>query len=294
MSNNGAKQMQTIEYYEGMQVQPPMLVLNMPNEIYHAWPDGVSKSGLDLIARSPAHYAYREPRESTRNMEIGTAIHTALLEPERFKADYVLLREVTDRRSSAYKEATKAHPASNVLTGSEADYVSGMQEAVYAHPQARRALTQEGRTEASLFVNDPVTGVLVRVRFDLLTESGEAYDIKKTQDARHEAFARSVYNYGYHTQDALYQDAYEWATGKTLACFKMIAVEDRLPHAVMVYRIDDTAVAEGRRVYREALDTYAQCVKSGNWPAYECADNEIIGLPEWVVRKMENEMEVIL
>ena len=286
--------MQTIEYYEGMYIQPPMLVLNMPNEIYHAWADSISKSGLDLIARSPAHYRYKEPRDATRNMEMGTAIHTALLEPERFKADYVLLRDVTDRRASAYKEATKVHPSSNVLTGSEADYVSGMQESVYAHPQARQALKQEGCTEASLFVNDPVTGVLVRVRFDLLTESGEAYDLKKCQDARHEAFARSLFNYGYHTQAALYQDAYEWATGKALSAFKIIAVEEKLPHAVMVYRIDDTAIAEGRRAYREALDTYARCVASGQWPAYECADNEIIGLPEWVVRKMENEMEVIL
>jgi len=286
--------MQTIEYYEGMQVKPPMLVLNMPNDIYHAWPDSISKSSLDLIARSPAHYAYREPRESTRNMEIGTAIHTALLEPERFRADYVLLRDVADRRSSAYKEATKAHPASNVLTGSEADLVSGMQEAVYANPQARLALTQEGCTEASLFVNDPETGVLVRVRFDLLTESGEAYDLKKCQDARPDVFSRSIYNYGYHIQSAFYQDVYEWATGKPLACFKIIAVEERLPHSVMVYRLDDTAIAEGRREYREALNLYATCVESGEWPSYECAEDELIGLPEWVVRKMENEMEVML
>jgi len=227
-------------------------------------------------------------------MEIGTAIHTALLEPERFKADYVLLRDVTDRRSSAYKEATKAHPASNVLTDSEADFVSGMQEAVYANKYARSALVQEGCTEASIFVNDPITGVLVRIRFDLLTESGEAYDLKKCQDARPDVFSRSIYNYGYHIQSAFYQDVYEWATGKPLACFKIIAVEERLPHSVMVYRLDDTAIAEGRREYREALNLYATCVESGEWPSYECAEDELIGLPEWVVRKMENEMEVML
>jgi len=186
------------------------------------------------------------------------------------------------------------HPASNVLTGSEADYVSGMQESVYAHPQARKALTQEGCTEASLFVADPVTGILVRVRFDLLMESGDGYDLKKCQDARPDVFARSIYNYGYHTQAALYQDAYEWATGKQLNAFKIIAVEERMPHAVMVYKLDDTAIAEGRKAYREALNTYAQCVATGQWPAYECAENEIIGLPDWVVRQLEYEMEVIL
>jgi hypothetical protein len=286
--------MQTIEYYDGMTIVPPMLVLNMPNSVYHSHAGSVSKSGLDLIARSPAHFRYQPPREATRGMEMGTAIHTALLEPDRFSFDYVLLKDVGDRRASAYKEACKAHPASNVLTSSEADHVSGMQEAVYAHPQARAALTQEGCTEASLFVNDPATGVMVRVRFDLLTESGEAYDLKKCQDARPDAFTRSIYNYGYHVQSAIYQDAYEWATGKPLKCFKIIATEERLPHAVMVYRLDDTAIAEGRRVYIEALNLYAQCLETGHWPAYECSDDELIGLPEWVVRNMEYEMEVTL
>lgn len=286
--------MQILEYYDGMTIVPPMLVLNMPNEVYHSHHGSVSKSGLDLIARSPAHFRYQSPREATRGMEIGTAIHTALLEPERFSFDYVLLKDVDDRRASAYKEACKAHPSSNVLTSPESDHVSGMQEAVYSHDQARAALTQEGCTEASLFVNDPKTGVMVRVRFDLLTESGEAYDLKKCQDARPIMFSRSIFNYGYNVQSAFYQDAYEWATGKPLKCFKIIAVEERLPHAVMVYRLDDTAIAEGRRVYREALNLYAQCLETGHWPAYECSDDELIGLPEWVVRNMEYEMEVTL
>ena len=59
------------------------LVTGMSNEAYHAY-DGISKSGLDLIARSPAHYAYRTASEPTRAMVIGSATHAAILEPEVF------------------------------------------------------------------------------------------------------------------------------------------------------------------------------------------------------------------
>ena len=63
---------------------------DMPNETYHA-SEGVSKSGLDLMDRSPAHYKNPKLRKSTRNMEIGTAIHAGILEPERFDKEYVIV-----------------------------------------------------------------------------------------------------------------------------------------------------------------------------------------------------------
>lgn len=168
-----------IQHYKpGMKITAPMMVIGMPNDIYHAH-DSASKSALDLVARSPAHYKYAPPRETTRQMEIGTAIHTALLEPDKFASEYVLLRDVTDRRSSEYKAAIKEHPSERVLTGSEADKVAGMQESVYANPDASSLLSQPGYRELSVFAADPETGVMVRARFDILTHDGQAVDLKK-------------------------------------------------------------------------------------------------------------------
>jgi hypothetical protein len=36
-TKTGAQKMQTIEYYEGMQIQPPMLVLNMLLVFVNIW-----------------------------------------------------------------------------------------------------------------------------------------------------------------------------------------------------------------------------------------------------------------
>ena len=58
---------EVIEYKEGMEIKPPMFIANMPDDVYHAWPDSISKSGLDLVHRSPAHYKYRGAKDQPRH-----------------------------------------------------------------------------------------------------------------------------------------------------------------------------------------------------------------------------------
>ena len=260
----------------------------LSNEQYHA-AAGISKSGLDLILRSPAHYRFSEKREATRAMEIGTALHCAILEPERFAADYMLLREVTDRRASAYKEACKVWSAERVLTGTEADRVAGMQESVLSHPVLGRFVKATGRCELSVFATDPETGVLVKCRFDKLLDAKLAIDVKKTQDLRD--FGKSVANYGYHMQAAFYTDVWKWATGEDLDGFMFAAVEEQMPHASAMITLDDEAIDIGRMEYRKALNTYAECFERDEWNGIyqELAP---VQLPSWYINQFENESEV--
>lgn len=253
------------------------LVLNMPNDAYHAY-DGISKSGLDLIARSPAHYAYRAAHEPSRAMVIGSATHAAIFEPDVFAKQYMLLKDVTDRRASAYKEAVKAHGEENVLTGKEADAVSGMQAALQLNPHAKALLDAEGWAEIAVFATDPVTGVLVKCKFDKLLKSLRAVDLKTTVDLRD--FAKSVANYRYHVQQAFYSDVFEWATGEQLTGFDFLAVEKEAPNASRPFIIDKPSVDYGRKLYREALNVYAECLANNEWPLPDGA-NEYITLPSW-------------
>lgn len=264
-----------------------MITTELTNEQYHA-NSAISKSGLDLIARSPAHWFYQEKREPTRAMIIGSALHAAILEPELFAEQYMLLRNVTDRRASEYKQAVAIHGADFVLTGTEADYVAGMQESVRCHPYLRALLEQPGRAELSVITKDPVTGVDVQCRYDWLTDALLPLDIKTTQDARPDAFARSVANYRYHVQAAFYSDVWEWETGERLQRFEFAAIEKAMPHAIGIYRLDDEAIAEGRRLYREALNLYADCLERNEWPAY-ASDPQWLCLPAWAVEYQEEE-----
>lgn len=253
------------------------LVLNMPNAAYHAYA-GISKSGLDLIARSPAHYAYRSPSEPTRAMVIGSATHAAILEPEVFAKQYMLLKDVTDRRSSAYKQAVEQFGADNVLTGDEADAVAGMQAALQLNPSAKQRLDAPGWCEVACFATDPITGVLVKCKFDKLLKDLRSVDLKTTQDLRD--FAKSVANYRYHVQQAFYSDVFEWSTGKQLKGFEFLAVEKDAPNASRILLLDTPSVEYGRKLYREALDVYAECLRNDNWPMPP-GDAEYVTLPYW-------------
>lgn len=275
--------MEYTQYEPGMTVQPPCAIIGMPNDIYHAHP-AISKSGLDLIHRSPAHYQYSAKREGTRAMEIGTAIHCAILEPERFANEYVLLRDVKDRRASEYKKAKEVHGGEYVLTGKEADNVAGMQESVrsqYALPS--------GRCEVSLFAVCERTGEQVKARFDLLTDDGHAVDLKKTQDSSRDAFSKSIYNYRYHVQEAFYRYVYALVAGRKLESFTFLAVEELPPHIAMPYTVGEESRDIGHNEMLDDLDRYADCVKVNDWPGYERTD-EPLELPGWVLAQYENDI----
>ncbi len=278
--------MKIATYNPGMTIDPPMLVLDMPASVYHTFPDSISKSGLDRIALSPAHYRYREPSEPSRAMVIGSAIHAALLQPELYEVEYLRLREVKVRTAAEYKAAAKEWPGGGdyVLTGPESAHIDGMQACVMADKHARALLIGDGYREASLFVRDPVTGVCVRTRYDFLPADPKRpiADLKKTRDCRSDAFVRSVANYRYHVQAALYIDALTWATGEPARHFCMLAIEESLPHALKPYLMGNESLVLGRKLYRENLNTYAECVQAGYWPAYN-SEPEMLELPDWVL-----------
>lgn len=265
-------------------------VLDMPNEAYHAY-DGISKSGLDLVDVSPAHYAYAEPRQATRAMEIGTAIHAAVLEPDMFREEYLLLKDVKARTASEYKQAVKAKGSSEqVLTGPEADRVKGMQHGVFANTTYADIISMKRYyTELSAFVECPDTGVLLRARFDLLTFRGTAVDLKKTQDARYDAFQKSVANYRYHVQDAFYNYVYSLITGEDLRNFMFLAIEEKAPNTAKMYQLDDEARAIGKRQFMANLEAFAQSEKDNEWPTYDTT-TELLSLPAWALDDEEDQV----
>lgn len=267
-------------------------VLEMPNEDYHRY-DGISNSGLSLVARSPAHYAYRSKFEQTRHMEIGTAFHTALLEPQRYASEYVTTHGVNDRRKSEYKEAAKHYGADCTLTDKEGAGIDVMIESVRANQYATEVLNQDGWAELSAFIEDPETGVLMRCRFDWLTTDGRAVDVKKTQDCRQRPFQRAIHTYRYHCQQAMYSHIYRLITGEDIGAYHILAIEEQPPCANVLYTLDDLAVSHGHKEYRETLESYAKAVDSGVWSGYD-AQADVIGLPEYVLMDIDEGQDNVL
>jgi len=269
--------------------------------------DGVSKSDLDRIAPenggSPAHYkaATAQPTSPTPAMMLGTALHCAILEPQRFADEYVNTG-AADKRAKAYKDAAEAI-GERALTAKDAEWLDGMRSAVWDGDDAnaaaaRKLLTLEGDTEVSAYYRT-AHGLLMRCRYDLLTAEVDgrvfAADVKKTKDASPREFAKSVWRYRYHVQAAYYSDIYYGITGKALSSYTIIAIEEAPPHAVQVYAISDEDMALGRELYERDLLMLKRCVEADDWPltmpgapsAYNAAPS-VLNLEPWMRERTES------
>lgn len=275
------------------------MLQEISNHEYHSG-IGVSVSGLKLLARSPLHYwaAYVDParqeKPQTTAQMIGSAVHCAALEPAEFAHRYAVLPDGCDRRTTAGKAIFAELEASGkiLLKPDQYDQVMSTADAIRRHPAASLLLAnQAGQAEGSLFWNDD--GVLCKARPDWCITPCEEFpngiilDVKTTEDAASQAFAKSAYSYGYHMQAAWYSDGFQrvFETPEPPA-FLFVAVEKEHPHGCAVYAASVEQIALGRQQYRRLLALYAKCESSKNWPGYS---NTItpLPLPAWAEKLEE-------
>ena len=154
-----------------------------------------------------------------------------------------------------------------------------IRNSIQYHPAASK-LFANGAAETSIFWQDPDTGEDCKARLDFTNTSEIIVDLKTTADASLDQFGKSIANFGYHRQAAMYSDGYEAVHGKPPKAFVFVAVESKPPFAVGVYNLDAQGIEKGREEYKALLSEFGQCKKSGIWPAYS-EKVETIELPRW-------------
>lgn len=269
----------------------PRIVFGMSSADYHAHP-AVSKSQLDEL-RTPAHFKARYidrtvTRVETPAMKLGTALHTAVLEPERFERDYVVSPKF-DRRTTAGKEGFAKFQLSSmgltIIDEDERDAVLGMAAGIASNRATSRACEFATVREASFFWIDEETGVECRCRPDgIAPDYSIAIDVKTTRDdAGPFEFSKTTHGYAYHKQAAFYSDGIAAATGRRPDAFVFVAVEKEPPFLAAAYQLDEQALDIGRRLYRRDLRLIAECRASKSWPGYP-ETIQTISLPAWATR----------
>lgn len=251
-----------------------------PADEYFATP-GISKSGLDQIAKSPLHYQnwLKTKKPPTPAMAFGSAVHTSVLEHDEFFNRYCIAPASMDRRTKAGKELYAELEASGKLVISADDHerIKGITEAVWTHPVASDILS-EGNTEVT--VMQEVDGVMVKGRADW-NRPGILADLKTTSDASVAEFGRSCAKFRYHVQDAVYTDLFTRA-GQLIHDFYFIAVETEAPYSVVVYQLDLDAKREGEWLYERDMNIYRHCLETNEWPGYPPIVNTL-RLPKWAL-----------
>lgn len=212
-----------------------------------------SNSDLSMINKSPAliEWSRNAPSSPSDIGDIGTATHSAVLEPESFDSDYVKAPSF-DKRTKAGKEGAESFEKNmvgkEVLSDAEYTLVTDMRESIMAHPVATKLLTCDGESELSVFFE--VDGIKCKARFDRKPDYDAlgfhcVVDLKTTGDMS--KFKYSVRDYRYHCQAAWYRKAYFELTG-FMPRFIFVVVSKQKTfgkHEVRVFELSQEDLEEG-------------------------------------------------
>jgi hypothetical protein len=264
----------------------------LPNETYHAMKSHLSRSSIMDYDKCP--YTYwakhinpdRPQKDATPQMELGTAFHTLILEPERFDQEYVmkpaqvLLKDVGREAYDKYKGVIDYIEKSGqkVLSFDDWHNLMAMKARLESNEQAMEAI-RDARIEHSFFWQDEHSGLLLKCRPDIL-HSNMIVDLKTCSDASPRAYQSEMVKYGYHVQGAMIRDGVEAVEGHRISNVINICVETKYPHNMAIYIIDEHAIDEGEVKYKNILLDLKNAIGHNTYQDYGI---QTIGLPRWAM-----------
>lgn len=259
---------------------------------YHGQPADAlcmgSSDAVTLTNSTPAHLqaSWHEEGDDSKASDLGTIIHTLILEPHR-AAKQLAVIVADDWRTKVAREQrddARARGCTPILE-KDLDGAHAAVQCVMDHPIAATLLAK-GDAEKSWFAKDEATGLYRKCRPDFFTESRIIVDVKSVASCAPEFLQRRVYDGGWFQQAPWYCDVVERVSGAPAKGYCWICVEQKPPHAVVVRRPPDTVLMHGHRLNQEAFALFARCVATGEWPAYG-EEIEDLSLPSFAMFKLE-------
>lgn len=266
-------------------------LLDLTSDEYHADPAPEpslnSTTARILLSRTPAHAKAQHPRlsdvpiepRSSDAMDMGTAVHQLLLKDDRVEvADFPDYRKGEAR---TWRDETRAAGRVPMLTH-QWERAQAIADAVrermlgLAEPTPFTA----GTPEATLTWND-TGGAWCRARLDWLRDDLTVVDdlkvTSRTADPR--VWERQLFSLGYDVQAALYcrgvLNLYD-----VTPRFRWVVVETTPPYAASVVELSEQAMFAASVKVDTALSLWNQCMRTGEWPAYDTAVY-VAEIPGW-------------
>jgi hypothetical protein len=264
-------------------------VYDIPEDEYHADPvvggSLSSTTARRLLAPSCpalARWEADNPEHKTA-YDLGTVAHKLVLG----KGGQFVEVKAKDWRTKAAQEQQDAARAAGLvpLLSHQLRAAERMADAVLSSRFA--AIFQDGAPEQVYVWRDRETGQWCRAMLDWAPNPARAWalivgDLKTSANPSPHGFAKSCAEYGYHIQQPHYLDGF--CTVHQIdpheVDFWFVVVGKEPPHLVQAYRLDDTARAAGQRLRRHALDVWARCRDTGEWPSWS-DDVHTLTLPRW-------------
>lgn len=231
------------------------MIEGMSNDDYHSF-KAISASGLKQAYKDPKLYANKDKlmRLPSPALDMGTATHESLLEPDDFRID-----------------SYKLTPAN--VTKLEIMINNGKVMFDY--------ILSKTENERSLFFKD--NGFIRKVRVDAYdSEKGILYDVKTTRYNSKSKFIKDAYDLGYHLQAAFYLDTMRLA-GYKAEYFAFLVIPSESPCEPFAVQVTDRFIEDGRAIYSEVIENIMNYGKTNNAVYFHTID-----LPQWRINQIEN------
>lgn len=156
-------------------------IYDMTSAEYHAHKEAQSKSLLEHMLRSPAHYHYRltHPSYQTPQMLLGSVVHTLVLEPHKFSDEYVIIDNPPDqewidavvhgcyvyegkvRRGKEWDAFSAKYTDKPILIKSQHDAaIAWMQKAINKQPISESVYEQANYIKQAVLANRVARGLI--------------------------------------------------------------------------------------------------------------------------------------
>lgn len=252
---------------------------------YHKW-GLVSASKLQkLYQKTPAHLHYylhhrdpdieagEKPVGVTDSLGFGTAVHTAVLEPERFERRYFPcpegMRLNAAKGIAEWGELRARNPGKVGLRPDVWDACRAISAKLWKRAGSRAVLESCGHYETSFIAVDEETGCTFKGRPDAVSlELGATVDLKTCVSASVDTFSLHAHKFGYFRQGALYVRGMKALTGGAISEHVIIAVEKEPPHECVVGRVSAREIEASAKEVSDLLKLYLRCFEKNEWPGY--------------------------
>lgn len=260
-------------------------IYNLTNQQYHE-SDGLSASGVKLLAASPYKYWYRyvegnNKYQKSKSMDIGSAVHKMCLEQSDFFHEYVFMPEnIKRRQGKEWEKFAKDNLDRQILSANEYYKVCAMSAALKAHP-IFADIFASGSVEQSIYWQDE-NGVLLKTRPDWYNDE-LIIDVKTTSSIDEADIANTIAYYRYDIQAAMQIDGLYAATN-ILRKHLLLFVEESEPYETDMFCIDNDSLQFGRAEYLKQSMLFNFYNANNTWPQKN-THIKSVSLPNWFIKK---------
>lgn len=266
-------------------------VCHTPANIYHKWPEP-SCSQLKQLRESPLAFYWRyvrgeAPPKSSSSLSYGSLLHTwAELGDAEFWRRCVTppdsLVTATGALSKKGDEWLASLDADRIpVSPADEKKLRAQTRALLANPEVQRIIADA--VDAEFNVRWQMNGHNVRCRVDGATKDF-FFDWKTTSDpAPERTWFRSVLEFGYHLQSAMYADA-ACAIGYPLHRMRFIVTSTVWPHECFVCVLPERLIAKGRAESLRLLDELQTRLAWDCWHRLNSQEVCELFCPEWALK----------